>query len=482
MIFNTISYFIFLPVLFVLYYLLPDRYRWILLLCSSIIFYYIGGAVTIIVPVLIIIGTFTFGILIERTSDSRLKYLYYVVGILLNLGFLLFFKYINFFITAALEGANLIKSFLGYKQHVDPDSFTFRLLIPLGISYISFQAISYLIEIKRGDQISEKNLGLFATYLFFFPKLLSGPIERAHNFIPQFHNAHKFNYTEVTAGLKRILWGLFLKLVVANRLALYTETVFNNYEMHSGVTLLVASIFFAIQLFADFAGYTEIAIGSAQILGYTLMENFNAPFISLSITEFWRRWHISLTTWVGDYIYNPIVTSFRNWGKWAIVYSALITFIILGFWHGASWNFIVFGLLQGMALSFEFLSRSLRKRIRNLIPIWFNTIFSISFTFGFFCFSIIFFKTSSLTQAFQILKKIVANFGELYTGDIGIFVYSLMAIIILTLSGLVNVNFPDLKLLNNSNRYIRFFSQLFLIIYIASFGVFDGSQFIYFKF
>ena len=453
-----------------------------MILLSSIAFYMIGGAATIIVPVIIILSTFLCGKLIEKTTDKKRKKLIFLVGLIINLGLLVFYKYFNFFLATFFDGYDFITKVFWAKQAVDHSSFFLQLAIPLGISYITFQAIGYLVEIHWGNHKPENNLAFFATYLFFFPKLLSGPIERAHNFIPQLRQKHNFDYDQVVIGLKRILWGLFLKLVVADRLALYTDSAFNNYELHSGVTLLIASIFFTIQLFADFAGYTSMAIGSAQILGFHLMENFDNPFIAKSLTEFWRRWHISLTTWVTDYIYNPIAINRRNWNKWAQVFAAMVTFLILGFWHGASWNFIIFGLLHGFVLSIEYLTRKFRKQLRNKIPLWLNDIMGICFTFMYFSFTTVFFKADNANDAFMIIKRIFTEFGVMSYNGLGVLIFSVMGIAIIVLHGIANVYYPQVELLYSSNKYISFFSILFLLIYITSFGVFDGSQFIYFKF
>lgn len=483
MIFNSINYFLFLPAVFILNYIVPCRFRWMLILVASVFFYMIAGAATIIVAIVIILCTFIFGILIERTSNARRKKTYFLSGLFINLGLLIFFKYINFFIATALDGFNFINHLVRDEQTVKHSSIILQLVVPLGISYITFQAIGYLIEINRGNQNSEKNLGFFATYLLFFPKLLSGPIERAHNFLPQLRQKHVFNYEQVVEGLKRILWGLFLKLVVANRLALYTDAVFNNSDKHSGITLLMASVFFTVQLFADFAGYTDIAIGSAQILGYRLMENFNSPFIAKSVTEFWRRWHISLTTWVNEYIYNPIVIKWRNWNKWGVVFAAMVTFLILGFWHGANWTFIIFGFLQGIALTLEFLSRRLRKRIRSKIPSWLNTVLGISFTFGYFCFSTIFFKANTATDAFSIVGKIFTFSGPLYFEGPSILIYSFFGIFFLAIAGLIREFYPErISFFNNKHWIVRILSYDLLIIIILLLGVFDGGQFIYFQF
>jgi alginate O-acetyltransferase complex protein AlgI len=483
MLFNSINYFLFLAVVFVIYYLIPDKFRWILLLLASIFFYAIGGAITIVIPVIIIVSTFFSGLLIEKASSDRKKKAVFRTGLIVNLCLLIFFKYINFLISTVIDSINILNHLIQGGKTVDHTSITLQIIIPLGISYITFQAIGYLIEIKRGNQQPEKNFPLFATYLMFFPKLLSGPIERAHNLIPQLHQKHPFDYDLVVGGLKRILWGLFLKLVVANRLAIYTDAVFNNYEQHTGITLLIASIFFTIQLYADFAGYTEMAIGSAQILGYRLMENFNFPFMAKSVTEFWRRWHISLTTWVTDYIYNPIVIQRRNWNKWAVVYAAMVTFLILGFWHGASWNFIIFGFLQGLILSIEYVSRKLRKNIRSKIPNWVNSILGISFTFSFFCFSTIFFKAVSATDAKNIVTKISTFRGSIFYDSPSTLIYSIFCILFLVGFGVKRAYYHGaFSFLNNQSWVIRKLSYTTLIVIILLVGVFDGGQFIYFKF
>lgn len=483
MIFNTINYFIFFCIVFILYYLLQNRYRWILLLSASIIFYLLGGGATIVTPIIIIISTYICGVFIDKSNNINRKKKIFSAGIVINLGLLIFYKYINFFIVSFIDGLNFIKQMAGIEQISNYPSFFKQIFVPLGISYITFQAIGYLIELKRGNHKPEKNLGLFATYLMFFPKLLSGPVERAHNFLPQLHQDHKFNYQEIVAGLKRILWGLFLKLVVADRLGLYTDSVFNNYQHHTGLTLLVASIFFTIQLFADFAGYSAIAIGCAQILGYKLMENFNNPFIAKSVTEFWRRWHISLTTWVNDYIFIPITIYYRNWNKWAVVFAGMVTFIILGFWHGASWNFIIFGFLQGFIISIELFSRKIRKRIRSKIPSWLNSVFSTSFTFSYFCLSIVFFKATTTTDAFIILNKIFTFSGTINVIQPSMMIYSLLGILFITVGGLYSVFFVGrLGLFQSKNWLIRNLSYSVVIILILLFGVFDGGQFIYFQF
>lgn len=485
MIFNSINYFLFLLIVFIVYYLLPNKFRWVLLLAASIAFYLIGGgAKTIAVPIIIIVATFFCGKLIEKTTDARAKRLYYLSGLLINITLLMFFKYINFFIETALNVFDYFKNLnatASTAMHQDP--VVLQIIVPLGISYITFQAIGYLIEVNRGSLPAEKNLGLFATYLMFFPKLLSGPIEPAQNFLPQLYTNHDFDYTQVVKGLKRILWGLFLKLVVANRLELYTEAVFNNYNHHSGTTLLVGALFYTMQMFADFAGYTDMAIGSAQVLGFKLIENFNTPFIAKSVTEFWRRWHISLSSWVNEYIYNPIAVNLRSWNKWAVVVACMTTFLILGFWHGPNWNYIVFGFLQGVILTIELFTRKSRKKLRGKIPAWLNSFVGVTFTFLYFCFSLIIFRNINLHNALMIIKKIFTNRGAIYFENPSMMIFSLFGIAMVIAFEVKRAYYNDrFTFFNNGKWLVRNLSYAVLVILILLIGVFDGGQFIYFKF
>ena len=479
--FDSLNYFLFLAAVFLGYYLFPARFRWFILLLASIVFYLLGSAGTFYVPLLIVLVTYICGRLVNKTTETRTRKLFFLAGVLINLGLLIFYKYINFLIGTLSDGYSLLANCFE-SWHVLNDPVLLKVATPLGISYITFQAIGYLIEINRGNQNAEDNLGFFSTYLLFHPKILSGPIERAHNFLPQLHAENKLDYKNVSNGIKRIIWGLFLKLVIANRLALFTDTVFGNYKGYSGTSLLIASVFFTFQLYADFAGYTEIAIGSAKILGFQLSENFNRPFMAKSITEFWRRWHISLTTWVTDYIYNPIVIKYRNWNKFAVVFAGIVTFVILGFWHGANWTFIIFGLLQGIALSAEFLSRKIRKKIRERLPLWLNSVLGACFTFGYFCLSLLFFRAADAKEAFSIIGKIFSEPGSIYL-DLTNIAYSLMGLFILMFNDLKDELYPGkVTFFNNRRTWIRYGSYLTALFVIILFGVFEGNRFIYLQF
>lgn len=494
MVFNSVNYFLFLFVVFVLNYLLPNRFRWILLLLSSIFFYLIADTATFIIPVIITVNTFICGKMIQQTPNTSRKKIFFYSGLFVNLGLLIFFKYVNFIIATVLSGLNFFGDFILSKQIVSHSSIVLQIAVPIGISFITFQAVGYLIEIYRGAKSAEKNFGLFSTYILFFPKLLSGPIERAHNFLPQMREKHELNYEQVIGGLRRILMGLFLKLVVADRLALYTDTVFKYPEMHSGIVLLVGAVFFTIQLFADFAGYTDIAIGSAQILGYKLIENFNAPFKAKSITEFWGRWHISLSNWLRDYLFLPLSysvarkymkKSFRLFKVEYVSYitGVLITMTVCGIWHGASWNFVIFGFLQGFVMTIELLTRKARKKVRKHIPMWFDTIGGICFTFICFCISTIFFRAETTSDALLIIGKIFTDTGTLFEGARMQFTYCILAV-----SLLLSIEF--IKEISARITFFRKYKNWFtiqvgyamIIILILLLGVFDGGQFIYFQF
>jgi len=482
MLFDSINYFFFLLVVFIAYYLVPSRLQWAVILVASIFFYLFAGTSTIIVLVSIIVGTYVIGRLVEKEKNQKRKKFYFLSGLILNLGLLIFFKYINFFLSTAIEGFNTINHILNQTEPSGIQVFSLKLIVPLGISYITFQAISYLTEINRGNQVAEKNLGIFAAYLFFFPKLLSGPIERAHNFIPQLKKTHVFNYDQTVEGLKRILFGLFKKLVIANRLAVYTDEVFNNIEHHSSITLILACVFYTVQLYADFSGYTDIAIGSAKIFGFKLMENFDHPFSAKSVTDFWRKWHISLTTWVNEYIYNPILINCRNWNKWAVVYAAIVTFLILGFWHGASWNFIIFGFLQGAILSLEFLTRKARKHLRKKIPNWLNSSLGMAYVFLYFTFSLIFFRTNTPHDAYLIIQKASIFTGGLYVSSFLNIIISFSGVALLMLAEFKQYNMNSFAFFNDSSRLVRNISFSILIIVILFVGVLDSGKFIYFQF
>lgn len=483
MIFTSVVFALFFIMVTVLNYLLPVKFRWIWLLLSSIFFYTYSGTASVLVVSFIALITFYSAKQIESAAVPKIAFRYYLLAIILNIGVLVFFKYSNFFTSTSFDLVNFFRSNLFHSAAPLYNSFLINVLAPLGISYITFQAIGYLVEIKRGNQVAEKNLGHFSTFLFFFPKIVAGPVERAHNFLPQIKQQKAFIYENISTGLKLVLWGLFKKLVVADRLSIYVASVLGNTEHHSGITLVIAVIFYVFQMYADFSGYTDMALGFAKMLGYDLLQNFNRPFFAKSVTEFWRKWHISLSTWFADYFYNPIAIAKRDWGNWSVVNAFFTTFIVLGFWHGANWTFIVFGGLQGLILTIEFFTRKARKNIRKKIPDLLNTIAGIVFTVAYFTLSLIFFRAESLTEAFTIIKRIFTAKGTVYTENPSIIIFSLLGVGFMMLVEFKKEFFNDLFTLSNNKFWLVrncYYCLLLIIILIA--GVFDGGEFIYFQF
>ena len=483
MIFTSIVFALFFLIVAIFNYLLPVKYRWMWLLATSVFFYMYIIPAYILVAGFIIFLTYYAGIQIEKNAETKKAMQFYVLAIIANIGVLIFFKYTNFFTAIAFDSINFTRQRLFHINDTWNNSLLVNVVAPLGISYITFQAIGYLIEIKRGNHAAEKSLGHFSTFLLFFPKIIAGPVERAHNFLPQITQIKKFDYSKISLGLKLIVWGLFKKLVIADRLSIYVDAVLGNVRHHSGLTLIVAVIFYVFQMYADFSGYTDMALGFAKIVGFDLIQNFNRPLLSKSVTEFWRKWHISLSTWFADYFYNPIAIAKRDWGNWSVVYAFFITFIVLGFWHGANWTFIIFGALQGLILTIEFFTRKLRKNIRKKMPVFLNNISGIIFTVCYFAFSLIFFRANSLTKALSIVKRIFTAKGSIYFENPSIILFSIVGIGFLSLVEFKKEYFNDLfTFSNNKNWLVRncYYCLLIMIILIA--GVFDGGEFIYFQF
>ena len=315
MLFSSVDFVFFFSITIVFYFILPSRFKWIWLLITSTVFYMYSKPVYIVIPIVLIAITFPSGILIEKTKNEKQKKLIFILTIVAIIGILAFFKYTNFLSSSLISFINFFREKLFASTEPVNNPLLINLIVPLGISYITFQSIGYLVEIYWGNHKAERHIGHFSTYIMFFPKLTMGPIERAHHFLPQLKRSITFNYDNVTLGLKLIAWGLIKKVLIADRIRLFNESIFTNIQDYDGIVLIIASISYTVQLYADFSGYTDIAIGLSKILGFDIIQNFDRPFTAKSITEFWRKWHISLSTWFADYFYNPIVIKKRNWGK-----------------------------------------------------------------------------------------------------------------------------------------------------------------------
>jgi D-alanyl-lipoteichoic acid acyltransferase DltB (MBOAT superfamily) len=343
-----------------------------------------------------------------------------------------------------------------------------------------------VVEVYRGKQKVETNFGIYALYVMFYPQLVAGPIERPQNILHQFYEKHDFDYDNVTHGLKQMLMGYFKKVVVADRLSIYVNAVYNNQEHHNGTSLFFATVLFAFQIYCDFSGYSDIAIGSARVMGFKLMTNFNRPYFARSISEFWKRWHISLSTWFKDYVYIPLG------GNRVILplvcFNLMVTFLLSGLWHGANWTYVIWGGLNGCYLVLGVLFYKFRSRIKfslqnnhlkNL-----GEFFNIIVTFVLILFSWIFFRASTFQEAMSIINKILFHRGKLFIGNNKTLIYSVCFLLLLLVIELFEEYklFDGFSLYNNKRKFIRYTTYCSLIIIIILFGVFNGSQFIYFQF
>ena len=394
MLFNSFSFFLFFPVITIGYFLLPFRYRWLWLLLASCIFYMAFVPVYILILFFTIIIDYIAGIMIEKTLKHKRSFL--IISIAANVGVLSFFKYFNFL----SQNLHSLGELIGWNYSLPALS----IILPIGLSFHTFQAMSYTIEVYRGKQKAERHLGIYALYVMYYPQLVAGPIERPQNVLPQLHIKHNFETARVVSGLRLILWGLFKKMVIADNLAAYVNPVYSSPQRYSGITLIIATFFFAYQIYCDFSGYSDIARGCSRVMGIELMKNFDRPYASGSISEFWKRWHISLSTWFRDYLYIPL--GGNRVSAMHVYFNLLLVFIISGLWHGANWTFVVWGLLHGVYLVTSLLLRRKEK------PLVSKSLVNIITTFLLVCFAWIFFRADSVTDAVFIIKKIFLQSGS----------------------------------------------------------------------
>lgn len=484
MLFNSFQFLFFFPIVTILYFLLPHKLRWFHLLVASCVFYMAFVPIYILILFFTIIIDYVAGILIENAAGRRRK-LYLSISIIANVGILMFFKYYNFF----AGDFNRLFSWFQINAHIP----LLDIILPIGLSFHTFQAMSYTIEVYRGNQSAERHLGIYSLYVMFYPQLVAGPIERPQNLLSQFHTKHQFNYDNVVGGLRQMAWGLFKKIVIADRLAIVVDAAYAAPGQNSATSLAIAAVFFAFQIYCDFSGYSDVALGAARVMGFRLMVNFDRPFSAKSITEFWRRWHISLSTWFYDYVYNPIMLALRHWGKAAITFGLVFTFLLSGFWHGAGMKFIVYGIIQGTTVVLEFRTKKQRKKLFSKLPLWLNNGLSRLYTFSHVVVCLVFFRANSIKDALYIIGKFRAIPGELYK------VITSGKIAFLQLPGLFNVLLPCVALIvlleliqvsvlnfiyetSKPPLFTRWFYYCAVTLSILFLGVFENREFIYFKF
>lgn len=480
MLFNSISFALFYIIVTSLYFILPHKYRWVLLLLASCYFYMDFVPVYILILGFTIMVDYFAGIFISQNKGRHRKTVL-IISLVSNIGILMFFKYFNFLNT------NLSVLLNNFNYH-NPIPYL-SILLPVGLSFHTFQAMSYNIEVYRGNQTAEKHFGIYSLYVMFYPQLVAGPIERPQNLLHQFREKHKFNYDQITSGLKLMAWGLFKKVVIADRLAIFVNLIYDDPQRADNLSLLIATIFFAFQIFCDFSGYTDIAIGAARTMGFTLMKNFNSPYHARSIEGFWKRWHISLSSWFRDYLYIPLGGNRVMISRWYL--NLMIIFLISGVWHGANWTFIVWGALHGFYLIFGLATKRFRNRWATWLGLNKLPFLSVIVTFTLVSFAWIFFRSADLHTAIYISKRLLTGIPDMFRNMIHAhlttgynrisLVISISLIVMLEVVHFVQ-NKIDLNKFLKRSPYIRWATYYLLVIAILLFGIFNHSQFIYFQF
>lgn len=471
MLFNSLYFiFIFFPIITFGYFILPHRWRWLWLLLASCFFYMFFIPKYILILALAIIIDYFSGLAMEKSGNKKRGKIFLIISIISNLSLLFFFKYFNFF----TGNIDYLASILGWNYSLN----ALKIILPIGLSFHIFQSLSYVIEVYRGRYPAEHHFGIFALYVMFYPQLVAGPIERPQNLLPQFHSHLNFNYEKFVSGFQLVLWGLFKKVVIADRVSFFVNQIYNNVAGYQGSHFLLATFLFAIQIYCDFSGYSDIARGVARMMGFELMRNFKAPYFSHSISEFWQRWHISLSSWFRDYVYIPLggnrVSKRRNY------FNLFITFLLSGLWHGAGWTYIFWGSLNGVYLMIEkFLQTKVKLRINRFGAIFLN--------FLLICLAWVFFRAASFEQAIYILKQIFANGYKI----LPLKTYFLDNAVQLSISGfmiLLLIVFDWLAFENGATKLklnLKFWKPIFFVfifLLIIFFGKFINNQFIYFQF
>lgn len=482
MLFNSIDFAVFLPVVFVLYWFVTNRnlkLQNLLIVAASYLFYgwWDWRFLSLIIFSTLVDYTFGRGLATEENKIKRRILLW--TSIVVNLGFLGFFKYYNFFLD------NFVSAFSFFGTSINANSL--NIILPVGISFYTFQTLSYTIDVYKRKLEPTKDFIAFSAFVSFFPQLVAGPIERATNLLPQFYAKRNFDYSKAVDGMRQILWGLFKKIVIADNCAQYANIIFNNSSDYTGSTLVLGALFFTFQIYGDFSGYSDIAIGTSRLFGFDLMRNFNFPYFSRDIAEFWRRWHISLSTWFRDYLYIPLGGS--KGGLWMKIRNTFIIFIVSGFWHGANWTFIVWGALNAV----YFLPLLLTNTNRNNLDIiaqgkifpGVKELTSMILTFSLTVFAWIFFRANNIEHAISFIISIFSiPFFRFERGILG--VDGLMTIILTAIFVLIEwfgrenqyaLNGLDKKF----RRPVRYLIYYSLIISILWFGG-KEQQFIYFQF
>jgi alginate O-acetyltransferase complex protein AlgI len=485
MTFTSMPFYLFLPIVYLLFFLAADRWRWLVLLIASYGFYASFNAPYLLVVLFMVTYvSHACALQIRSHQDEAGKKRWLWIGIIACVAILAVIKYLSLFESEGNTGFGL-------------NGTLSKAIISVGVSYFDIQAISYLVDIYLGIEEPEQHLGYYALYLAFYPKLLQGPIERAGNLLPQLKKSYQFDYDAMRSGMLLFAWGLFKKVVIADRLAFYSDNVYNHVHDYTGLPLIIGTYAYALQIYFDFSGYTDMARGTARLFGINLSENFNSPYLATSIVDFWRRWHISFSQWILDYIFKPLQMSWRGWGHAGTALALLVTFLLSGLWHGISQGFIIWGLLHGIYLAASTYYRPYQKKIHTLLRVnnshWLRR-WQVFITFNLVSFAWIFFRAGShdgwyvATNLWNLDISGIFRYGiNLQTSG----VYGLLLskgnsnitlIIVLLFLYQYITSHKDISYLFGKPAWLRWCAYVILIISISIFCVIDGGNFMYAKF
>lgn len=485
MLFNSLDFAIFLPTVFLLYWWVGNenlKAQNALIVSASYIFYGWWDWRFLFLILLSTVLDYYVGIRLLKEENDRKRKFWLWVSISVNLGFLGVFKYYNFFLD------NFITAFSFFDTNIEVNSL--NIILPVGISFYTFQTLSYTIDVYKRKIKPTHDFIAFASFVSFFPQLVAGPIERASKLLPQFHKKRVFDYNKAVDGIRQILWGLFKKIVIADNCAKYTNIIFENSADYNGSTLLLGAMFFTVQIYGDFSGYSDIAIGTSRLFGINLSQNFAYPYFSRDFSEAWKRWHISLTNWFRDYLFVPLMKMNKKIGKWLKIRNTFILFIAIGLWHGANWTFVIWGILHTLFFLPTFFKKN---KQRNLGTVAQGKVFpsiiellGMIRTFSLTVFSMIFFRAENITHAWDYISEIISTslFAMPHFPDMR----NALTIIILVFLFFViewfgrERQYAIAYMGNKSSKVLRYMMYYSIVILIAFYGNFDNNQFIYFQF
>jgi len=481
MLFNSLGFAIFLPIVFLLYWCLPHKYRWILLLGASYFFYMCWNVEYGLLILFTTLVSYAVALMLEKQTSEKRKRFTVAAGVFVCLAVLFVFKYLDF----------IFDSICGIMQifGLTLQGPTVTLLLPVGISFYTFQTLSYIIDVYRGNTKAEKHLGIYMLFVSYFPQLVAGPIERSKDLLPQLKAQQKFSYETAAYGLKLMAWGFFKKLVIADYLATYVDKVYSNLTGYKGLALVFAMLFFAVQIYCDFSGYSDIAIGTSKLLGINLSTNFKSPYFAFGIKEFWSRWHLTLSNWFRDYVYIPLGGNRCSRARQLL--NLMITFGLSGLWHGAAWTFVIWGsihgILQCIGRIFKWNKKEDKKQISG-----FAKAAGVVATFGLVCVAWVFFRAESMADAMYVLKNIFYQciYVRTYlksgvrTMDIGVYdgIRILAPILVLGIFDYLNQKMDVIERIGKLRPVIRWIIYVSMILIVVTTGLNGTSQFIYFQF